>query len=115
MKNKHPLQKLLELSEGVSEYSGRGMFGRTCVAVTVQSPGSFVAHLARLIAGLDDNVANELSDEEVEIALDTLERGWTHDSMGKGIIIYFPNVPFVADLNPEEDEHTELEDDDDDE
>jgi len=52
-------------AEGLSprSYSGRGMYGRNCVGASVVHPGDHV-----------------------------LPRGWQQDQLGKGFIVYWPDV-----------------------
>lgn len=74
-------------------YSGRGMYGRSCVGVDVDRGTSAFSLAAQIIASSDDpaQMADSLSDLRVN-----------EDSMGLGGIVYFPNVPWV-----EEDEDDE--------
>jgi len=60
-----------------TDYSGRGMYGRTCVGFDLDSKGD----LLNLGASLQ---ANGLLDEFYSSA--------SFDSMGLGIIVYFPGI-----------------------
>lgn len=55
-------------------YSGRGMFGKECVAVTVRHPG----------------------DHE-------LPKGWDWDSMGRETVVYWPRMAWPFPEQDEED------------
>lgn len=44
-KEKKFRQKAESLGYKVREYSGRGMFGRECPAVTVENPSDFIAEM----------------------------------------------------------------------
>ena len=98
---KHSLQVLLEEQDiEVRSYSGRGMSGKECLGVNIcrDGLGNFIGNVLRAIGG-DPNV----NLEEIAEAFD----GLLTDSMGKGQIIYFPDVPFVEideDLDEEEEE-----------
>lgn len=85
--SKSMLQRVLE-DEGleVMAYSGRGMFGDQCVAVSVQGGlGELIAALLR--ADVDDDEREGLARCAEHIRTDTL---------GRGIVVYFPHVPFVS-------------------
>lgn len=71
-----------EVSPG---YSGRGMYGDTCLGYHGSQPMLFVFDLARLLAGDDD--ADEIRREISE----RLSR-FSTDSMGRGTIFYWPSV-----------------------
>ena len=68
-----PLTRILEAAEtlglNVREYSGRGMYGRTCIGVRTDYPEDLIAE-----AGV---------------------KGARTDSMGKSEIVYWPSVEFV--------------------
>lgn len=63
-------------------YSGRGMYGRTCLGVTCDEPYGVIADLLRSCD------AEELSD-----LADVVERTRT-DNMGLSLVLYWPGVPF---------------------
>jgi len=80
----------------VRSYSGRGMNGRVCLGVELDGTTSF--ELAAKIAG-------ELLDADDADAIGDLARlSVCQDSMGKGTIIYFPEIPWrgLVDVNEEE-------------
>jgi hypothetical protein len=96
---KSALQEILEelshsYSFKVREYSGRGMYGRKCLAVTTNIDsvhslqlGFYIAHVAAE-QGLLDETENILSDNDTK-----------EDSMGLGTVIYWPRVPYVKESN----------------
>lgn len=92
--NGYPLQQNLE-DAGCEPYaySGRAMYGKECVAVDIDgSIGNFFADFLT-------EMGETLSGEELEEAV--LEsarafRGMQTDSMGRGLVLYFPNVEFVS-------------------
>lgn len=89
MPEKHKLQELLESAEvGFRSYSGRGMGGKECLGVTIRSPHGLGEFISDVIQGL------EFLGEETSDVADAF-RTMVTDSMGLGMIVYFPDVPFV--------------------
>ena len=64
-------------------YSGRGMFGKTCLGVVVRSGDSFMAFLIALTKYLDEQGIEDM-DCELESA--------SYDDLGKDTIVYFPRI-----------------------
>ena len=64
-------------------YSGRCMFGRTCLGVIVQQNDSFMDFIIKLTKYLDDNDV-----DDVDFKLE----GATYDNLGLDAIVYFPNI-----------------------
>lgn len=64
-------------------YSGRCMFGRTCLGVVVRQNDSFMDFLMKLTKYMDNN--------EVEDTDFSLE-GVSYDALGLDTIVYFPNI-----------------------
>lgn len=97
MSDKSKLQEVLELSgiEGVRSYSGRRIYGKTCLGVETSDLGELFAAVLESVEGDDDT-------REIQEAF----RQMATDSMGRGTIVYFPGVPFVDD---EEDEDHDCE------
>jgi len=91
----------------VDEYSGRGMFGRTCFALKIRGRGdsatSTVAQLFAVLAaeafGRDDRVEDTLYGETVA----DLARAVRSDSLGYDTVVYFPG--WTLDADPEWYEH----------
>lgn len=84
-------------------YSGRGMYGASCLGVVVQDVGKFVGDVLHEIADhidTDDCGALELC-EPISDAF----RGMSMDNMGRDIIVYFPHTEFNS--NGDEDEGVE--------
>lgn len=69
-----------ELYEG---YSGRGMFGRSCLGVVVKQGYSFMEFIINLTRYMDDNDV-----DDVDFKLE----GATYDNLGLDTIVYFPNI-----------------------
>ncbi len=90
---KHKLQELLEDAFKVRSYSGRGMYGATCLAVTTDDG------LAEVVAHVVLNVDDE-NRHDVARAL----RRMKTDSMGLGMVVYFPGVPFEGDDSDDDDD-----------
>ena len=99
---KHVLQTLLEDAgvTGIRSYSGRGMSGRECLGVQLRALsgiGDILGPLLREI--VRDRDPDRTSDAgEVAKAFEDVRT----DDLGKGTIIYFPNVPFTDDDSEEE-------------
>ena len=69
-----------------SDYSGRGMFGKSCVGVVVSSMGDFVSGVVNLV----QDVAED-SDHPLAEMVPQLKRMST-DNMGYDTIVYWPGV-----------------------
>ena len=72
-----------EQYELYENYSGRGMFGWTCLGVIVQQNDSFMDFIIKLTKYLDDNGI-----EDVDFSLE----GVSYDALGLDTIVYFPNI-----------------------
>ena len=90
--NESLVQMICEMNDLESRsYSGRGMFGRECLGIVGKTVADVTADLFDGLDGLDlpdmDAAFNELS-----AAL----RSSRTDSMGMDVIVYFPEIAFVA-------------------
>lgn len=84
---KSRLQDVLESTiDGVRSYSGRGMYGRSCLGVETDDLGDLFAAVLEELEGEEDT-------QDVQPAFKSMRT----DSMGRGTIVYFPSVPFVGD------------------
>lgn len=72
-----------EQCEIYENYSGRGMFGRSCLGVVIKQGYSFMDFIINLTKYMDNN--------EVEDTYFSLE-GASYDSLGFDTIVYFPNI-----------------------
>jgi hypothetical protein len=86
----HPLQKILEeivdngeMEYEICSYSGRCMYGVTCLAITGDDINAI--QLGYLIMKYD--LHNEIYKEDLS--------NIRQDSMGLGIVLYFPNISYV--------------------
>jgi hypothetical protein len=88
----------------IHSYSGRGMFGDSCLAVTIDRDGineyelmgRVVEAAAQHGADKADN-EHEFSGESVNEAIEpvvTALHGTRTDSMGLGIVIYWPHIGY---------------------
>ena len=66
------------------DYSGRGMYGKSCVAITCDNPLYTVCELFAYIVDSDD----DLDGYDVQCALGEPKQ----DSMGMSSILYFPRL-----------------------
>lgn len=70
----------LEFSSVRSDYSGRGMYGAKCVGFDLDSSAQTMKLGAAIYSTLEEDEAEEMMDRAMQ------------DSMGLGIIVYFPGV-----------------------
>lgn len=95
------LQKMLvELDYSVRSYSGRAMYGRSCLGVVLDSENDVSKLMSKLILNVEE-------EERSEVA--KAVRGFKTDSMGMGIVLYFPEVEYEDD-DDDEDEYPHDED-----
>ena len=89
------LTDLAEQQDGeVRSYSGRGMYGETCLGVSID--GSLVAFVMQLAARLTVEGHFDLAE--------SLAAQACTDSMGRGSIVYFSCITAPADIDDEDDE-----------
>lgn len=77
-------------------YSGRGMYGKQCLAVEAGSPFDILSAVLEVVSW---------SDTPKEDA-DTLAKAFKcvrTDSLGLGVVVYFPNIPYDK-VNEDNDE-----------
>lgn len=77
-------------------YSGRGMYGRKCLAVSDDCPTDVIVNVAV------DMLENFDSGEAIEV-LESL-RGACQDSLGMSMVIYWPNLDWELFEDQEENE-----------
>ncbi|MHB8407832.1 MAG: hypothetical protein ACYDHY_06915 [Acidiferrobacterales bacterium] len=81
------LQEIIEeAGYETRSYSGRGMYGRSCLGVTIDRDHDLMDFIADVL---------EHASESEDISLSELAdsfRGAKTDSMGLGTILYFPDV-----------------------
>lgn len=123
--SKHPLQVICELNDNLKarSYSGRGMFGKSCLGVELDrgvSVGKLFATVLETLFGEGASRAEDFSEdgedvEREEIALQIAEafRDMCQDQMGTGAIVYFPNIEYVDEEEEEDDEDEDEEEDED--
>ena len=86
------LQKLLEENDFISRsYSGRGMYGAECLAVSVQDRDTAYWDIAVLITTYNNS---EEVLEGFEDALNVKSPSW--DSLGHNYILYWPDIVFES-------------------
>jgi hypothetical protein len=87
----------------VRRYSGRGMSGKECLGIYIQGLASVKRY--RLIAAICRALSDHCSDEDLPEATGALEKlldGTQDDSLGTGIIMYWPSIP-VTEMDIEDD------------
>jgi len=90
MKRKLTAEQLEKLTDAIEEvgadalpYSGRAMFGESCLGIIPNTDTArYFLYLAQIL----------IENEEQEILDLLLEEPSKEDSLGKGIIVYFPNL-----------------------
>lgn len=77
-----------------TDYSGRGMYGRTCVGYCGDSPFGFVLLLAAQIANADGDYHHwdQVPADRLEDVIGELESEVCRDSMGRSTIWYWPTI-----------------------
>jgi hypothetical protein len=89
-------------------YFGRGMYGKECLAVTLDagvSPFSFISDLMEQLA---TNVGEGMTGADLDFFLDATSsvtealRTAKTDSMGHGTVVYFPGTEYVETDTEEE-------------
>lgn len=73
-------------------YSGRGMYGSHCVAVTLDRDTNAFTIGAQLVTEMGEEGGDEVADLDVR-----------QDSMGLGTVLYFPRVAWPAERSEAED------------
>lgn len=90
---KSRLQDILESTvDGVRSYSGRGMYGRSCLGVETYDLGDLFASVLEELEGEEDT-------QDLQLAFKSM----CTDAMGRGTIVYFPAVPYVGDEDDDQD------------
>lgn len=85
MDSKTLIDIIADAGFSAQSYTGRAMYGRNCVAFTTE--GSLLS------AGIALAVAAADFDEDTLSDLNDLTS--SHDSMGYGMVVYFPDVPWT--------------------
>jgi hypothetical protein len=104
MENKKDLMQQLceDAGYNVRSYSGRHMYGKSCLAVTFEGDiGN------EFIAGIIEELGNNIQDDDPNLhgVIADAFRNMREDQMGRGRVFYFPNIPYVgSDLDEEEGE-----------
>lgn len=92
--DKDKIYKFRDENEGVEiykEYSGRGMYGDTCVGLSLEEDSDYdVFSLGVAIGKLNLNIRYFKYPEDLNVCV---------DSLGKGKIVYFPNIVWWEDAD----------------
>ena len=96
--NTYPLDAIFDAlgdEEGVrpDSYSGRGMYGKTCAAITFRELHESFRFFARL--GEQTAMDADDMDDTASAQLFKLVNASRTDSMGTGIVVYFPGWTFA--------------------
>jgi hypothetical protein len=98
-----PLSLIMEALDGLVDeddvretgYSGRGMYGNTCAGITFDSVTQsfrFFTELGRIAVAYESD-DDEALEQAAGAVLDLVDAAAT-DSMGRGVIVYFPRWTF---------------------
>lgn len=97
----YPLDAITEAADSFEAvrpdgYSGRGMYGNTCAAVTFDDDSESFLFFARLgsFAASSDDATMDPSHPASKAMYELVHAART-DSMGRDIIVYFPGWTFV--------------------
>lgn len=106
------LRKLLENTElYIRSYSGRFMYGKNCVGITTDNPVDCVLDIVSEYIALSDDDRQVYLDGDTSFSLgdliDALKDN-RQDSMGRSQIIYWPNIDWEAESEPEPEPIIEL-------
>jgi hypothetical protein len=97
------LQELCRIAEiDIRSYSGRGMYGKTCLGITAHRVNDAFADLLTAC----DNVGTDDLPDVIAMLAEAL-RGAQTDSMGRDMILYFPDVPWDETDDKEESDEAE--------
>lgn len=95
MNNSEKFMDVLDLlGYSYRPYSGRGMYGKKCIGIVVES-GNISNELFSLGANLGSNIINS-SDDNIDFSWQDIGRV-EFDSLGMDQIIYFPNMEYPND------------------
>ncbi len=104
----HALQEMLEeFGIETRSYSGRGMYGKECLGVDIGRGG-----LGEFISNVIEATQSQVGAENIDDISEAF-RGMSTDSMGLGMIVYFPSVPYEGSSGESESEDDEDSDDED--
>lgn len=85
MDSKKLINIIADAGFSAQSYTGRAMYGRNCVAFDPRGVDLISAGVALAVAAVD-------FDEDTLLELQDLTS--KHDSMGYGMVVYFPDVPW---------------------
>lgn len=100
----HEFAELIE-SAGyeVRSYSGRGMFGKQCIGVSTDDVFELIANITKEIVDTDiEPVSRDSSTVRLNEWIELMTQIRT-DSLGRGEIIYWPNMKWSADIQAVDD------------
>lgn len=88
-------EQLEDEFELTSDYSGRAMYGDTCIGV-IGSTSDLLKFVARVATWNVENEEDADSPEGIELVEDLADSARS-DSMGRDMVFYFPGVKLGAD------------------
>lgn len=93
----------------VRSYSGRGMYGKECLAVTSEASGNVIINVVLQIMDAINGPSSDAYYESVEAAKNLIQSLQNHreDSIGRSSIIYWPNIAWEDDQDENSDDEDE--------
>jgi len=88
-------------------YSGRGMYGEECVAFVADSQVSTHGALIDVCSNIVQQIEDDTLSPEEAIHMMSYMQDVRTDSLGRGTIVYFRNVPWDPDFEASENEEEE--------
>jgi hypothetical protein len=101
------LKELIEDAEfEARSYSGRGMYGRECVGISLDAGDELVIGAKVMKAAVERNEQLDPHDEDIidlDDVIELFDRAST-DALGRGTILYFPSVEWTGEDDDEEED-----------
>jgi len=98
----HQMIQLVDGVPGLTKYSGRCMYGKHCVALIPENDANGFSDIARIAIAAERAGLAQAFEAEM--------RGTRQDSMGRGVVIYWPDIEWPADV-PDPDRDNDEDDD----
>jgi|WetSurMetagenome_2_1015567.scaffolds.fasta_scaffold130486_2 hypothetical protein len=82
----------------VDNYSGRGMFGKGCLSISVRYGSEFdvISHIIDYVSENINTICQQLgyTTQDIWTAVANMIRDTRTDSLGKGIVVYWPDLSY---------------------
>jgi len=94
------VKEFLDQNYETYSYSGRGMYGKKCLAVTISRDASLAGFVAKTMLSFISEYGD--ASTGAEMLVNMFEQSKT-DSMGLDTVLYFPSIKWNPDWDSEED------------